>query len=93
MPVIQSKKFNWIRKPTAWEEAQAWRERRVAAIEQFQRSSELFLYGLGVAQSDLINGSAKLATQKALDRIKAETKAKFDSLDKLDLPDSVDKTV
>jgi hypothetical protein len=93
MSAIQAKKFNWIRTPTAWQEARAWRARRVAALEQFQRSSEIFLSGLAVAQSDLITGAANLATRKALARIAAETKAKFDSLDKLDLPDSVDKTV
>jgi hypothetical protein len=83
MRSIYTKKFSWLRTPTAWQQSQIWRERRQAMNAKFFQKSNNFIAGLAVAQADQISGTAQIVSQMAVARIQAEAKAKFDSLDKV----------
>jgi hypothetical protein len=76
MPAIQSKKFYWIAKRSAWQEAQAWREKRRAMAEEFQTNATALANSLGAAQANQIAGFANNAIQAGVARIQAATKAK-----------------
>jgi hypothetical protein len=76
MTFIESKKFNWLQTPTVWEEAQVWRERRRAMIDQFQGDADLVVSSFSNAFSNQITESSKIATQVAIKRLQAATKAK-----------------
>jgi hypothetical protein len=75
MTFIESKKLNWLQTPSAWEEAQAWRERRRAMMDQFQGDADLVLSSFSDAFSNQITESSKIATQAALKRLQGATKA------------------
>jgi hypothetical protein len=76
---IPSKKFNWVRSPSAWQQAQAWREKRRAMVEQFQNNATMLSDGFYTAQQDKIMGTASLAAEAAGARIQAKIKAKLDT--------------
>jgi hypothetical protein len=80
MPAIQAKKFNWIRKLSAWEEAQAWRAKRRAMVEDFETNNAMLANAYSTAQANLISGSATLAIEAATARIQATAKAKINTL-------------
>jgi hypothetical protein len=83
MPAIQAKRMNWIRTPSPWETAQAWRLKRRAAAEQFQNQVDAFVNGVAVAQYDLISGTATISAQMALTRIAEQTQAKLATVQSL----------
>jgi hypothetical protein len=76
MAAIQSKKFYWIGKRSAWQEAQIWREKRRAMAEAFQSNSTALANSLGAAQANQIAGFANNAIQAGVTRIQAAAKAK-----------------
>jgi len=79
MASIPTKKFNWVRSPSPWQQAQAWREKRRAMVEQFQNNAAILSNGFFTAQQDKIFGSASLAAEAAGNRIQAKIKAKLDT--------------
>ena len=80
MTAVQSKKFGWFRKVSAWEQSQAWRQKRRAMVEEFQSNATNLANSLGAAQANQIAGKANLAVQVATTRIEAATKAKLKML-------------
>jgi hypothetical protein len=82
MAIVQWKKMNWFRTPSPWQQAEARRAKRKAAVEQFQSQNESFLSGVAGAQSNQVSGSATIATQLAIARIQAQAKAKSEALAK-----------
>jgi hypothetical protein len=80
MPAVQSKKFNWIVKRSAWQETQAWRQKRRAMVEEFQTNATALANSVGVAQANQIAGFANNAIQACVARIQAAAKAKLDTL-------------
>jgi hypothetical protein len=80
MPAVQAKKFYWITKPSAWEETQAWREKRRAMADQFKNDSAILANSFASAQANLITGSTTLAIQAATTRIQAAVRAKFNTV-------------
>jgi hypothetical protein len=80
MPAVQSKKFYWIPKRSAWQEAQAWREKRRAMAVEFQNNATTLANSLGAAQANQIAGFANNAIQAGVARIEAAAKAKLNTL-------------
>jgi hypothetical protein len=80
MPAVQAKKFYWITKRSAWQETQAWREKRRAMAEQFKNDSAILANSFGSAQANLITGSTTLAIQAATTRIQAAVRAKLNTV-------------
>jgi hypothetical protein len=86
---IETKHFYWLSTPTAWQQAEAWRARRQAMAQDFMNTSDLINASFANAAGDRIAGSAKLAAQAAVARIKAAAKAKLDQAAAV----KIDKTV
>ena len=80
MAAIPSKKFNWLGKPSAWQQAVAWREKRRAMVQQFQNNAAILSNGVFTAQADNISGTANLAAEAAVARVQASIKAKLNTL-------------
>jgi hypothetical protein len=80
MPAVQSKKFYWLAKRSAWQEAQAWRQKRRAMVEEFQTNATVLANSLGAAQANQIAGFANNAIQAGVSRIQAAAKAKLNTL-------------
>ena len=77
---VESKKMNWLRSRSPWEEAEAWREHRRAMSDQFQAESDAALTGFSNAVSNQISGIATIATQMAATRLQKAAKAKQDEM-------------
>jgi hypothetical protein len=77
---MQVKRFNWTRSPSAWEQLQAWQERRKALRADFEAASSTAASAFGSAVSNQISGLAELAGQSALSRVTAATNAKLDTV-------------
>jgi hypothetical protein len=82
MATIQTRKMNWIRTPTAWEQNVAWKEKRAAAREKFEAQATAFVNGLSTAWSNQITGAGTIAIQAATDRVNAAYTAKQAELKK-----------
>ena len=78
MTLVQTKKFNWLPTPTAWEDAQAWRERRRAMMEQFEVDAVYTATSLSTTMADQIDGMAEIAARVAVKRVQDAAKAKHD---------------
>jgi hypothetical protein len=69
------KRFNWLKQPTRWEAAQAWRQRRSEMAQQFLSDSAATSAALVAAQSNFTAGMASLATQASVQRVQAQINA------------------
>jgi hypothetical protein len=67
---ISSKKFNWVRSPSAWESAEAWRNKRAEMAAKFREMNETAANSFASAQYDNLSGSVSNAQQAAIDRLK-----------------------
>jgi hypothetical protein len=75
---MKIKRFNWTRTPTAWQQLQSWQARRSQMRAEFETKNAAAQSAFTNALSNQISGSASLAGQTAIDRIKAATKAVVD---------------
>jgi hypothetical protein len=73
---MQFKKLNWFSTPTAWEQAQVWREKRAAMRQQFEAAQSAAINGFGTAWSNEITGLGDLVVQQVQARLQADAKAK-----------------
>jgi hypothetical protein len=80
MPAVQAKKFYWITKRSAWQETQAWREKRRAMAEEFQSKTATLANSFASAQANLISGSTNLAVEAATARVQAALRAKLNTI-------------
>jgi hypothetical protein len=80
MAAIQSKKFNWLARRSAWQESLAWRAKRRAMAEEFQSNTAALANSLGAAQANQIAGFANNAIQAGVTRIQDAAKAKLSKL-------------
>ncbi len=76
---MEIKKFNWVRTPSAWQQARAWRAQQRNFTDKSISSGDMFNSVMTQAKADESKGLAKLATQAATKRIKAEAKTKIDA--------------
>ena len=76
MASVYAKKFNWLPQLSAWEQAQAWRARRRAMVDDFRGNADALASGFGGALANQISGQGTIAVQIATSRLQAEAKAK-----------------
>lgn len=77
---IQTKHFSFLKRRTAFQQAELWRERRRAAIAKTIAAGDDFNVKFADAASDQVKGMAKLAADAALKRVKGAAKAKLDEV-------------
>jgi hypothetical protein len=71
---VQTKRFTWLRTPSAWETMQTWRQRRSALTQQF-RYTAIVSSAFSDAQINLSTGLASLAAQAAIQRAQEQLQA------------------
>ena len=69
------KKFNWVKRSTAWEYSQAWRSHRSRMVQKFLSESSATSTAFLNAQNNLSVGLAALAAQASIQRTQAEISA------------------
>jgi hypothetical protein len=79
------KRISWFKKPSAYAQMQAWREKRRAASDAYLNSNSELANAFTSASVSQTNGMAELAAKAAAKRVIEQTQAKFAELDKLDL--------
>jgi hypothetical protein len=77
---ITLKKMNWLRSPSAWEDAQAWRERRQASRDKFEAAASQASNGLFGAAVSQTQGLATLAAQIANQRVSESARQKLSAV-------------
>ena len=80
---IRPKRFGAIRQASTWQRMQNWRQNQKALREKYEINTSDTAMRLTTAWTNHISGSAGLATQAAVNRMREATEAKFDSVDKL----------
>jgi len=70
------RRFNWLRSPSAWQSAQAWRERQQGARENFEATNSGASSAFASAATAFVSGMGDITTQVAIKRIQAERTAK-----------------
>jgi len=70
------RRFNWVQSPSAWQSAQAWRERQQALRENFEASNSSANSAFFGAATDLVTGMGDITAKIAAKRIQAERAAK-----------------
>ena len=64
------KKFNWVRQPSMWEEAQAWRTKRAEMTARFIEEKNVAVNAFAAAAANNTSGLVANAQQAAISRIK-----------------------
>ena len=77
---MQIKRFNWLKRPTAWEQAQAWRDQRRAMAQQSLDAGAAASTAFLNAQNNLTSGMATLTAQMSIQRVQEQAKAKVQSV-------------
>jgi hypothetical protein len=80
MPAVQRKSMNWLPKPSAWSEMQAWRARRNAVSDSFAASAGAALQRFADAADAQTSGMVENAVSRANTRIQAEIQARYASI-------------
>jgi hypothetical protein len=74
MPIATGQ-FNWVKRTSAWETVQAWRDHRHAVAQQFLNEAATAASSLVGAQHGLSDGMATLAAKAAVTRANAQINA------------------
>ncbi|HEY4774300.1 MAG TPA: hypothetical protein VIH40_05715 [Xanthobacteraceae bacterium] len=77
---IQIKRFQWLQRASAWEQAEAWRKQRVRMSERFLADSTVAASAFFSAAYSQITGTVQITAQTASKRVQAELAAKIDKL-------------
>jgi hypothetical protein len=77
MPAVQRKSMNWLPKPSAWAEMQAWRQRRNAVSDNFAATSSAVVQRFADTVDAQASGGASIAISRANARIQAEIQARY----------------
>jgi hypothetical protein len=75
MAAVQFKRFNWLKRPTAWQFVQAWRASRRAMAQRFQQDAAVASSAFVAAQNNLIVGMATIAAKASLERTQTDISA------------------
>ncbi len=78
---VQVKRFNWMKRPTQWETAQAWREQHRAVTERFLENTAATSAAFLNAQNNLTAGLANLTAQAAIQRLQAQSSTRSQPVD------------
>ena len=80
------KKFNWVKRPSMWEFAQAWKSHRSGMAQRFLDDGAAASAAFLTAQNNMTTGLATLAAQasilRAQDQIAAAKEKALGSIDK-----------
>lgn len=68
------KKFNWVRRPSAWESMQTWRNQRAEATAKFIEQQTAAVNAFASAHSNNTAGLVANAQQAAIDRLRAASR-------------------
>lgn len=77
------KKFNWVRRQTAWQSAQAWTTHRRQMTQRFLDDGATARAAFAGALNSLSSGLATLATQAAKTQASAAARRPVSSVDRL----------
>jgi hypothetical protein len=66
---IQSKSFNWVSSPSAWQSMQTWRARRSAMADDAISTASAFGSAVATAHINQSSGLGNLAAKAAIKRI------------------------
>jgi hypothetical protein len=69
------KRFNWVRQPTAWQSAQAWRGRHAKATQQSLEYGTAASNAFASAQINLTTGMATNVAKLANQRVQSQAAA------------------
>jgi hypothetical protein len=72
----QIKRFNWVKRLSHWEYAQAWRAHRRVMVQRFQEDATATSAAIVTAQNNLSTGMATLAAQVSIRRAQDALSAK-----------------
>jgi hypothetical protein len=75
------RKFNWLKQPSPWQNAQAWRRQRSTMVKQYLSAGEGVSSALANAQTSQSSGMANLAAQAAIKRLKEQLAASSSQVD------------
>jgi hypothetical protein len=84
MAVKSSSRYSHVKRASRYEYAQAWSNQRKRLAQAALADNQHLANSLVTVASNLISGSADLATQAAVKRITEATKKKFEQFDKLE---------
>lgn len=73
---IGQKRMNWLQRPSAWQEVQAWREKQAEHSASAQANLNAINEALSTAATDLTSGMMEIAAKRAAARLNAEIQAK-----------------
>jgi hypothetical protein len=76
MANIPVKRFNWLKRPSAWDRAQAWRERQQEMREKFESANSAAANAFGTASINLVTGLGSIVAKKASQRMQLAAIAK-----------------
>jgi hypothetical protein len=80
MPAVQRKSMNWLPKPSAWQEMQAWRQRRNAVSQDFNSAATAVVQRFADVADAQTSGMVENAVSRANTRIQAEIQARYASI-------------
>jgi hypothetical protein len=72
---MQIKRFGWVKRPSHWEFAQAWRAQRSGMVQRFRDDAAVANSAFLNAQNNLSMGLASLAAQASIMRTQNELAA------------------
>ena len=72
---MQVKRFGWVKRPTHWQYAQAWRAQRAGMVQRFRDEASAASDAFASAQNNMTTGLATLAARASITRAQNELKA------------------
>lgn len=83
MAAIQKKRFNWLPKASAWQEMQAWRERRQAVSDSYATTSANAASGFSAVWDAQAVGSTQITVNRVNQRMQAALQARINNINVL----------
>ena len=80
MSAIQTKRFNWVRQPTAWQSMQTWRAKRQEQNDSFDSRMSTARDAFSTAQTNLTTGIAEISANIATKRMQQALQKKITDL-------------
>ena len=84
MAIKSASRHSYVKRASRYEYAQAWANQRKRLAQAALADNQNLANSLVTVASNLISGSADLATQAAVKRITEATKKKFEQIDALE---------
>jgi hypothetical protein len=72
---FQVKRFSWVKRPTHWEYARAWRAQRANMVQRFRDEAAVAGSAITTTQINLSVGMANLTARTSMARAQSEINA------------------